>query len=192
MRATSIIAFLFAAGSMAMPLNKRQDYEVVIHEVVFQDGEGAWSTSFSTDAPTILAPPGAPTPAATSTAPGLAAAQPASQSPAPADPAPLPASPAPASPPAQPTPTPSAVSQSTGTTGGTAVENVQALINQATNTDATYVGFVNPADPKFAEMAVYHHNVHRLNHSANEVTYDPAIAAVAQDWCNKCLDEEVM
>jgi len=36
-------------------------------------------------------------------------------------------------------------------------------------------------------MAVYHHNLHRSNHSADAVEWDDGLAATAQKIANTCV-----
>ncbi|KAI0393768.1 CAP domain-containing protein [Xylariaceae sp. FL0594] len=41
-------------------------------------------------------------------------------------------------------------------------------------------------DQGFQDAALYHHNIHRSNHSAPEVTWDPTLAQWAENTANSC------
>ena len=198
MRTTSIITCLFAAGSIAMPVvNKRQIEDIVVTEIIYVDTSGATvSTLYETGAPSLRGGAPAPTPSPAAASPP-AGPPPAAQSP-PASPAPAPA-PQPSSASvasSAPSATPSPVSQSGGSggtsSGSSAADTVSSYIQSNGNDDTLFVGWVDPTDPKFGQIAVYHHNIHRLNHSASEVVYNQTMADLAQAWTEKCIgDEEV-
>lgn len=199
MRVTNLLAFLFAAGSIAMPVNKRQTDEVLVTEVEYVDQYGdVISVAYETAAPTPVggAPAATPQPqgssAPVSSAPASATPPSSSQAPAPVAAQSQPAnSPSPvASPSATPTPVSQTSGGSGGASGGSAAQAVEAYISANGNADTLYVGWVDPSDPKFGEIAVYHHNIHRLNHSVSTVSYNDSMASQAQAWAEKCITEE--
>lgn len=52
-----------------------------------------------------------------------------------------------------------------------------------------------PVDPRqltYADRAVYHHNIHRANHSAPDLTWDLGLAAAAQEVAESCKYEHNM
>ena len=44
-----------------------------------------------------------------------------------------------------------------------------------------------PAGTDYASIAVYHHNIHRANHSANPVTWDDGLASIAAEIASSCV-----
>ena len=54
------------------------------------------------------------------------------------------------------------------------------------------LGWIDPYSQLFADMSVYHHNVHRYNHSAPPVIWNATLAMYAQEWSEKCITEEEM
>lgn len=58
--------------------------------------------------------------------------------------------------------------------------------------NALKTGWVEPGTEDFKAISVFHHNVHRTNHSVEKVTWDDTLAAAAQKWAESCVTEEVM
>ena len=193
MRFASVVIALFAAGSVAMPLNKREVDLTIVTEVEYVDQNGhVISIAYETANPTALAEGAAATPQPQAPASG----SPAVSSPAPqAQPSPAPAAQSP--PASQPSPSPSpvaaapsaapSVNQNNVGTGAGAVSN---FVKQNANDDTTFVGWLDPTDPKFAAVSVYHHNIHRVNHSVSMVSWNQDMADQAQAWTEKCITEE--
>ena len=65
----------------------------------------------------------------------------------------------------------------TTTVGGKAA--VAAYIAANGNSSTLAKGVIPVMDPRFAEICVYHHNVHRLNHSAATVSWNASVASAA-------------
>ena len=197
MRTSSLVATLFAVGSLAAPVKRAEVVDMtVVTEIDYVDQSGHLLSESvevgrpapSPEAPVVQAPPPEITPPApkpTVTAGSFLqnkpAPSPAAPVPSPAAPAPAPASSAAAAPSkAAPAPAPANNKQS-GSSDST---------QQGATANALHVGWVDPTDEMFGQIAVYHTNLHRTNHSVGSVTYDDTLAAAAQDWANKCVTEE--
>ena len=168
----NLLTVFLAAGAIAAPLTKREDVMVTtVIEHDLYDPEGHLiNKQFEVGKPVLqqVAPKQAPAPA-----------------PAPPAPQPVAAIQAPADPPkADP---PKTQGASAVLPKGGPVSNVNA---GGASSDALFVGWVEPTDPKFEAISLYHHNVHRANHSADAVTWDADMAAYAQQWAEGCTSEE--
>ena len=189
MRTSSLVATLFAAGVFAVPVKRAEVIDVtVVTEVDYVDQNGHLiNKSVETALPAATPQPPvvhAPSPQAAPSAaakPSVNAGSFLQNKPAPSPAAPSPA--APATPTASKAPAPSSNTKQSGSSTD---------VQQGATANALHVGWVEPTDPIFGQIAVYHTNVHRSNHSAQAVTYDETLAAAAQAWANKCVTEEEM
>ena len=179
------------AGSIAMPvINPRETEEVIVTEIIYVDSEGHTLTSVF-ETPSAVPVGGAPPSATPAAASAPVNPPPAAQSPpAPPAPVPQPSSVAPSAPSATPSPVAQTSGSGSTSSGGSAADSVASYIQSNGNDDTLFVGWVDPTDPKFGEIAVYHHNIHRLNHSVSTVVYNQTMADLAQAWTEKCIGEE--
>ena len=169
MLASDLIAVFLAAGAVAVPLAKPAGpgvTTVVKHLTYDQNGK------LLNEQLEVIKPK---------------AEDPAPAAPAPQAPAPQPVNAAkqlPKDPPAAKSQPDGAVNQvAQGATGGQ---------DSAIPDGAKYVGWVDNTDIKFKNMATWHHNQHRRNHSVDPLEYDDKLAQAAQAWAEKCIGEEEM
>ena len=171
MRSSSLVALFLAAGAIAMPVKRDNVVEVtVVTQVNYVNEKGeVVSTSFETT---------------------RQAATPVPEANAQNDPDPKADPPAP---------------QPQGNPTSPAPQNNPPAANQEnsgsqSSSDSGYsnggnpfkVGWVEPGTKDFEAISVFHHNVHRSNHSVGPVTYDNELAKAAQEWADSCKTEEVM
>ena len=69
---------------------------------------------------------------------------------------------------------------------------VAAYIKANGNSSTLATGAIASTDPRFPMISVYHHNVHRLNHSAGQVSWNKTMASLAQSWADTCTTAEVI
>ncbi|KAH9994524.1 PR-1-like protein [Xylariaceae sp. FL0662B] len=61
-----------------------------------------------------------------------------------------------------------------------------AVVSAGTSATESDPEPTEPADDDFANNAVFHHNIHRVNHTASLVTWDPRLAGYAATSAAKC------
>lgn len=80
------------------------------------------------------------------------------------------------------------VPHTTSVSSSTATPNVEVAV--ATTSSSSSSAAAAAASPTgFEDIALYHHNVHRANGSASDLTYDDTIAGYAATLAERCVFE---
>ncbi|OBT65412.1 hypothetical protein VE03_06103 [Pseudogymnoascus sp. 23342-1-I1] len=200
MRSSAIVLAGLSALALAAPLQKRRYVtDVVIDYVTVYVTEGNLPTTTSsssivvpttTSTPPVVTPtvPVAVAPVATegvfveSTTPEptpTPTPEPVVETPEPVVETPTP-TPTPAAPATTQAPQQAAVVESTPTP-------VEAAPVVAQTTEASAAAVASPATGDYKSAVLYHHNVHRTNHSAPALTYDDTLAGYAAQVAKTCV-----
>ncbi|KAL8939277.1 MAG: hypothetical protein Q9216_003448 [Gyalolechia sp. 2 TL-2023] len=194
MRSATIISALFAGGALATPVAKWLEERALVVEKVTHTTV-VWVTA------------GQPVPTPPATAPkkaavvaghkphhrphAHAAAQPAPPAPAPAAPAPPPSSPAAVAPVPQKAAVPVADAPETSQAPPAADPSPKPASNSGSSSGSSaptaYVDNLDTTSDVYKDLVLQHHNVHRANHSADDLAWDDTLAKYAEQTARTCV-----
>lgn len=198
MRFSVLTTALFAAGTLASPINKRDVVtDVVVDDVVVTDVVMTTVTEGQAP-PSPVADPVVNVDTTTTTAPAVIqqAQQPASSSTAPSS---VVVQNNVAAPPVQsvaPGPVPSAlpsVAPSAAPSSAQAPSSSAAPQPSSSPSGGLPTSFVKDLDTEglvYQQLALLHHNIHRANHSASDLVWNSTLADYAKTTANTCVWDE--
>ncbi|KAI4188997.1 MAG: hypothetical protein L6R41_001751 [Letrouitia leprolyta] len=190
MRSATIISALFAGGALATPVAKWLEERALVVEHV------TTTTVVWVTAGQPLPTPPAPAPKkAVVAAPykahhhphAHAAAQPAPAAPAPAAPAPPPSSPAAVAPVPVKAAEPVVEPPKSTSTPAAAPSPKPESNSGSSSAPTTYVDNLDTTSDTYKALVLQHHNVHRANHSADDLTWDDTLAQYAEQTAKTCV-----